>query len=225
VIGSSSGIGLAVAQRLAAAGWNVTGMARRPAGFSAERYEHVIADVRDPDFPALLAEAFDAGGGADAVIYCAGVGRFVELDSMEGEADVVVTNLVGAVATAEVVIPRMLAAGRGHLVGLSSLSDMVIDPHAPSYSASKAGMSSYLEALGLACRSRGVHVTNVRLGFVDTEMSRETSPRPFLASPERIARLVEKCLRTRPLRTTYPWRMVPLLWFFMLPRRIRLWLT
>ena len=38
-------------------------------------------------------------------------------------------------------------------------------------------------------------------------------------------RLVETCLRRRPLRVTFPWRMVPLLWLFMLPRRIRLWLT
>ena len=43
---------------------------------------------------------------------------------------------------------------------------------APSYSASKAGLSSWLGGLALALRPRGVHVTNVRLGFVDTKMAK-----------------------------------------------------
>jgi NAD(P)-dependent dehydrogenase (short-subunit alcohol dehydrogenase family) len=137
---------------------------------------------------------------------------------------VIETNLMGLVATIEVVLPPMLAAGRGHIVGLSSQADTFCDPGAPSYGASKAGMSAYLERLALAVRGRGVHVTNIRFGFVDTKMA--VSPYlPFCISPERAARLVHRCLDRRPIRFTYPWRMAALLWLVSWPNRLRLWLS
>jgi NAD(P)-dependent dehydrogenase (short-subunit alcohol dehydrogenase family) len=218
VIGSSSGIGLAVARRLIDRGWTVTGVARREAGFAADGYAHVIGDVRSPDLAAAL-----AGPAPELVVYCAGIGHELDVATFAGEADVVATNFLGAVSAAEALIPRMIAAGRGHFIGVSSQADRLIDRNAPSYAASKAGMSSYLEGLALACRSRGVAVTNLRLGFVDTAMSSPDGPRPFLVSADRIADVVERCMKKRPIRHTFPRRMMPLLWVFNLAARFRVW--
>ncbi len=225
VIGSSSGIGQAICERLLAAGWTVTGLARRAAPIDAPGYVHHVADVTAADYRARLVEICAALGPLDACIYSSGIGRLLDLADLAGEADVVATNLLGAVITAEVILPAMIAAGRGHFVGLSSQADRLLDRHAPSYAASKAGMSAYLEGLALACRPHGVHVCNVRFGFVDTAMSSEAGPRPFLISAARAAQIVERSLRGTAIRVTYPRRMGVALWFFRWPARIRIWLS
>lgn len=218
VIGASSGIGEALARRLVAAGWTVIGIARRVAPADlGERYRHVIADVRTPDFTVKLEENFI---DIDACIYCTGIGEMLELPELTHDRDVFTTNLLGMVAAAEIAIPRMIARGKGHFVGLSSQADRMVSDDAPSYAASKAGMSSYLEGLAYACRGRGVAVTNVRFGFVDTAMAK-SSVKPFMISADKAARVVEKALAKRPIRITHPWRMAALLWLLRWPRRIR----
>ena len=225
VIGASSGIGEAVARRLVAAGWTVVGVARREAAIEGAGYHHVIADVRAADYRDALVGVVERFGTPEVCVYAAGIGVVLEVGEMAREAEVFATNLVGAVVTAEVVVPRMVARGAGHFVGLSSQADRLIASETPSYSASKAGMSSYLEGLGLACRPHGVAVTNVRFGFVDTAMSRDQGIRPFLISAERAAVVVERCLARRPIRCTYPWRMAALVWLVGLGRRLRVWLS
>lgn len=224
IVGASSGIGRALAQRLAGKGWEVVGIARRAAEFSDARYRHVALDVRAPDYREALARAL-GDATPEVCIYAAGIGRALEVGELSRESEVFGTNLAGAVATIEVVVPRMIDARAGHFVGLSSQADRLIDDHAPSYAASKAGLSSYLEGLAFACRRHGVAVTNVRFGFVDTAMSREQPTRPFLISAERAAELVERCLVRRPIRFTYPRRMAMLLWLIGWGRRVRIWLS
>ena len=192
IIGSSTGIGLALAQRLVAAGWTVTGLARRDAGFEAAGYRHVVADVRAADFRHLLATACDPL--PDVCVYSTGIGHELDLADPAHEADVFATNLVGLAITAEVLLPRMIAVKAGHLIGVSSQADRVIDRSAPSYAASKAGMSSYLEGLALACRPHGVAVTNVRFGFVDTAMAK-SDVKPFMITADRAARVIETPMR------------------------------
>lgn len=220
MVGSSSGIGLAITRRLLASGWTVTGVARRP--LELPGYTHLIGDVRNPDIAELLAPA---AVGLDLCVYAAGIGRELDVTDFAGEADVFATNLTGAARIAELVLPPMIAARRGHLIGLSSQADRLIDRQAPSYAASKAGLSRYLESLALACRPHGVAVTNLRLGFVDTAMSSGQSVRPFLVTPERVAELVMRCVARRPIRVTFPRRLAPLVWLANLPARFRAWWT
>jgi NAD(P)-dependent dehydrogenase (short-subunit alcohol dehydrogenase family) len=218
IIGSSTGIGLALARRLTTAGYAVTGLARSAAGFEHAQYRHVIADVRAANYRELLAATIGEHV-PDVCVYSTGIG--FELDFTK-EADVVATNLLGAVITTEVLLPRMIEARRGHFIGISSQADQIVDRFAPSYAASKAGMSSYLEGLALACKSHGVAITNVRFGFVDTAMAKAPGPKPFMVSADRAAQVIERCMRSRPIRKTFPLRMAALLWFFRLPTRLRL---
>lgn len=220
VIGASTGIGLALSERLARAGYRVVGLARREAGFVHAHYRHVVADVRAAAFRELLAAEIE--GAPDVCVYAAGIGHEIDLATMTHEAETFVTNLVGLVVMTEVLLPRMIAAKRGHLVGLSSQADRLIDAHAPSYAASKAGMSAYLEGLALACRPHGVAVTNVRFGFVETAMA-SAEIKPFMITAEHAATVIEKCLVTRPMRRTYPLRMAALLWIVRWLPRFRIW--
>lgn len=222
MIGDSAGIGQAIVRRLVADGYDVTGLARREPTFTHERYTHAHADVRAPELRTQLTKLLDGlGAPLDVCIYAAGIGHLLDFADMTHDADVFTTNLTGLAVTAEVVIPRMVGAKQGHFVGLSSQADRWIDDAAPSYGASKAGVSAYLHGLALPCRKHGVAVTNIRFGFVDTEMSRVSEVRPFLITADKAAHLVARCLVRRPIRYTYPKRMAALLWLGGIPRRLR----
>jgi NAD(P)-dependent dehydrogenase (short-subunit alcohol dehydrogenase family) len=222
VVGNSDGIGLALTRRLLAGGWAVAGVSRRasPLGERAG-YRHTIADVTTDAYPAALRTLLASEGPVDVCVYCAGVGELLDADDLAGEPRVFDVNLIGAVETATAILPSMMAAGRGHFIGLSSIGDR-ISPDAPSYSASKAGLSSYLEGLGLALRSRGVRITNLRLGFVDTKMAK-AKVRPFMMTTDRAVDVIAHCLRRRPARFTYPRRLDALAWLANLVLAVRLW--
>jgi NAD(P)-dependent dehydrogenase (short-subunit alcohol dehydrogenase family) len=224
VIGNSDGIGLALTRRLLGDGWSVAGVSRRasPLGEAAS-YRHTVADVATAEYPAALRAMLASDGPFDVCVYCAGVGEFLDANDWTGEPRVFRVNLLGAVETAAVVLPSMLAAGRGHFVGLSSIGDGV-SPEAPSYSASKAGLSSYLEGLALALKPRGVRVTNLRFGFVDTKMAK-AKIRPFMMTTDRAVDVIAHCLRRRPARFTYPKRMAALVWLSNLVLSFRSWLA
>ena len=197
IVGNSDGIGLALTHRLLADGWAVTGLSRR----SAPVGEHHVVDVTSPAFPAVLAEV----GDVDLCVYAAGVGEPLT-DDLADQTRALEVNLLGAARTFEVLVPRMLAAGRGHLIGLSSLADTMISAQSPGYAASKAGLTAYLLSLDAALRPRGVPVTAVRFGFVDTKMAKSPVT-PFRISRERAVDLLVRCIRTRPAIVSYPRRM------------------
>jgi NAD(P)-dependent dehydrogenase (short-subunit alcohol dehydrogenase family) len=222
VIGASTGIGLALSRRLVAAGWTVTGLARSPAGWTSDRYRHVIADVTKPEYRDVLAAACEPV--PDVCVYSSGIGHEIDLADLSQESAVFATNLAGVVVTAEVLLPRMLAVRAGQLIGISSQADRFIDGHAPSYAASKAGMSAYLEGMALAYRRHGVAITNVRFGFVDTAMAK-AKYKPFMITADRAARVIEKCIAKRPIRKTVPLRMALLLALIGWAPRLRVWFT
>ena len=222
-VGNSDGIGLALTRLLVDKGWRVVGFSRRPSSVASSGYTHHTADVCSPDYPELLSSALSALERVDVCVYCAGIGEFLDIETLHRERQVFETNLLGAVSSAQVVIPRMVRAGRGQFIGLSSQADAMVDSNAPSYAASKAALSSYLEGLSLACRPRGVRVTNLRLGFVDTKMAKGRH-RPFMVSRVQAARRIWRCIQKRPMRDTYPKRMAVLLWMLRVGQRVRNWL-
>lgn len=232
VIGCSDGIGLALVRALLARGFDVAGVSRSPlpperldvVAAEAARYRHLTIDVRAPEYRDRLSEVVRELGGAqgvDVCIYCAAIGVPLDIENLAEESDVFDVNLTAFVRTVEVVLPGMVRRGSGHIIGLSSLADSFPDGRAPSYGASKAGMSAYMERLGLGVRSRGVYVTNVRFGFVDTKLAK-SDVRPFMITPEAAAARILRCMERRPRRMSHPWRMATLLWFLALPNRLRL---
>src|SRR4051794_20157082 len=207
IIGSSDGIGLATARLLLAEGWDVTGVSRSESPIVDQRYAHFRSDVATREYRDLLQNL--AEHPFDAVIYCVGIGERLSLDDLERETRIFEVNLLAAVATAGIVLPSMLAAGRGHLIVLSSLADGLVSAEYPSYNASKAGMSSYFAGLAAALRGAGVSVGQIRFGFVDTKLAK--SPvKPFMITPEAAAKVVVRTLRSGSRRVSFPLRMAVL---------------
>lgn len=228
VVGASSGIGAALARRLAAAGYRVALVARRAdalnqvaEAIAAEHgAESVLAlphDVRQYDqAPALLQQVLQRWGRLDVVVYAAGVLHPVTLEEYAWEKDreMLEVNLLGAVAWLGAAADLLQAAGAGYLVGLSSVAGDRGRAKNPAYQASKAGLSNYLESLSHRLARHGVHVLTVKPGFVDTPMlARAGGGRLWVVSPEQVAEDIVRALRRRRggvLYTPARWRWVML---------------
>jgi NAD(P)-dependent dehydrogenase (short-subunit alcohol dehydrogenase family) len=226
LIGNTDGIGRAVTDRLLLDdAWQVVGISRRESDVEHERYDHHVCDVRDAAYPDLLSTHVVKEGPPDLCIYFAGIGHGFDLDDLAGERQVLEVNLIALARTVEAVIPSMVEAGRGHLIGLSSIADVLIIPDGFGYAASKAGMTGYLNGLALALRkATPVRVTNIRFGFVDTKMA-DAPMKPMMIDAGKAARLVMKCVRTRPIQFTYPKPMNALAWLIRAGISIRVWFS
>lgn len=203
VVGASDGVGLALCRRLVSDNWKVVGISRSPGSIEDAAYEHVLIDVTADNYAMELGGICDRVGTVDLCVYCAGIGETLDVDHLERQHRVFAVNLMGAVSTIDVVVARMVTAGQGHFIGLSSMADRLIAPTSPSYSASKAGFTSYLRSLAVALRSKNVYVTNVRFGFVDTKMA--VGPvRPMMMPVEKAVDILMGAIRTRPVQVSRP---------------------
>jgi len=209
LVGNSDGMGLATTRRLLAAGWDIIGISKRESPVTSTSYHHRVADVSDSRYPDLLNELV-MKSSLDLCIYFVGIGEFLDPLDMSGEARIIDVNLTGMVRTAAAVIPRMVERKGGHFVGVSSLADELLSSEAPSYNASKAGFSNYLGGLALALKPKGVYVTNVRFGFVNTKMAKG-AVKPFMISVEKAVDHLEWCISRKPVRYTAPKIIVPLI--------------
>jgi short-subunit dehydrogenase len=223
VTGASSGIGAALARRLAARGVEVWLAARRRPMLEACRDEilaaggaaHVLElDVSHTDETAERLAGIDAEvGGFDLVIANAGIGgkAAAQRPSRVGWSDVrdlLQINLLGAAATLVPFVGPMVARGRGHLVGISSLAGDLPVPRGAAYGASKAGLTYLLRAIDVELRPLGVVVTAVLPGFVRTDMTSDLreAQMPFLISLPRAAELIDRGIRRRARIVRFPWQ-------------------
>ena len=211
LVGNSDGIGLAVTKMLISDNWDVIGISRSDSPTTNPTYRHHIADVSHSTYPEFLDEVMSEGP-FDLCIYSAGIGELFDPLDMRHESEVIDVNLTGMVKTASGVIPQMVKRGKGHFIGISSLADELISAQAPSYHASKAGFSNYLAGLSLALNSRGVFVTNIRFGFVDTKMAKGDI-KPLMMSVERAVEHIEYCIKKKPVCYTAPKLAIPLIKF------------
>jgi len=218
MIGNSDGIGLAATRRLLTAGWNITGISRSESPVSSSRYHHRVMDVGNSNYPELLGELLREYS-FDLCIYFAGIGELLDLKNMRDEPKIIDVNLTGMVRTAAAIIPGMVHRGKDHFIGISSLADDLLSAEAPSYHASKAGFSNYLRGLALAINPKGVFVTNVRFGFVDTKMAKG-DVKPFMMSVEKAVDHLQTCMEKKPVCYTAPRIAIPLIKF----RKLMMWL-
>ena len=207
LIGNSDGIGLAATKRLLKAGWEIVGISKSDSPIKDENYRHHIANVTEKKYSELLKELVQEKF-FDLCIYFAGIGEFLNLKDMSKEPKIIDVNLTGMVRTAAIIIPEMVKARQGHFIGLSSMADELISADAPSYSASKAGFSSYLSGLTRAVKKKGVRITNVRFGFVNTKMAK-TDIKPFMISVEKAVDHLEYCIKKKPARYSAPKYVIP----------------
>ena len=209
LIGNSDGIGLATTKRLLDLGWQIKGISRSNSPISHASYRHHLSDVSSEAYHRLII-ALVREIEFDLCIYCAGIGELLDPRKMGNEIHIFDVNLIGMVKTAAAIIPKMVEKGKGHFIGISSMADELLSAEAPSYHASKAGFSNYLEGLALALKNKGVHVTNIRFGFVDTKMAKGDT-RPLMISIDKAVEHIEHCILKKPVRYSAPKLAVPLI--------------
>ncbi len=184
VTGGGSGIGRAIALRLARDGADVALLDRDAAG-AATVAEEVRALGRRAT--AVAADVADAGSVASAVdgarralgplrilVNAAGISGFAPLvDMTDAQWDgMIAVHLRGTFLCTRAALPDMLAAGGGRVVNISSVGGLRGGPMLTHYAAAKAGVIGFTKALAIEVGGRGVTVNAIAPGLVDTPMLR-----------------------------------------------------
>lgn len=220
ITGASGAIGAALARAYAAPGRTlilqgrdgerldgVAGDCARAGGdVEAER-----RDLADVDGARAWLEDVFARHAPDLVVLNAGMNS----SAADGDGDrepwaraaaLLNLNLVAVAGLADVAARRMAARGSGQIALMSSLAAWVGLPVTPAYSASKAGVKAYGEALHGALAPRGVRVSVILPGYVRSPMcDAMPGPKPFLLTPEQAARRIRRGLERGRPRIAFPW--------------------
>jgi len=212
ITGAGSGIGAALAQRLAAKGDDVVASGRRPHPLAALASSHpgrirpMPVDVTDRD---AVVRTVKAMGAVDMAVLCAGDHRPTPAQDFDAETvrHLLEVNLMGTVHCVEALLPAMLERRRGHLVLVASVAGYRGLPTAAGYSASKAAVIALAESLRLDLAGSGVRVTLVNPGFVDTPLTRRNSfAMPDIISPAAAADHVLRGLDGNGFEIAFPRR-------------------
>jgi len=187
LIGASSGIGEALAWKLAREGYRVALLARRAdrlqalCGYintelgqqRAWAYPHDVTHYADipPLFQTILRDL----GRIDLVIYNSGLMEKVALNEYNFDKDrpMIEVNVLGALAWLNQAAQLFEAQGNGQIVGISSVAGDRGRVRSPAYNASKAALSTFLEALRNRLTRKGIHILTVKPGPVSTAMIKD----------------------------------------------------
>ena len=220
ITGASSGIGAALARHYAAPGVTLFLSGRdaarlaavaddcRAAGAAANAE---LVDVTDRAATGAWVRAADDAAPLDLVIANAGIsggtGGVINGEPMDQTRRIFDTNVTGVLNTIEQAQARMIARGRGQIAIVSSLAGFAAWPGAPAYSATKAAVRVYAEALHGALRHTGVTVSAVCPGFIETPMTAVNGYRmPFMMDAPRAAGIIAAGLARGRARIAFPLR-------------------
>lgn len=236
ITGASSGIGRALARHYAREGARLGLLGRDPARLEETCAEcrkagagvrSGVLDVRARDELAAWLGDFDAAWPIDLLIANAGImvgspGNG-EVEAAEDSHRVIEINVIGVLNAVHPVLPRMIARGQGQIAIMSSLAGFIPLADAPSYCASKAAVLSYGLGLRGAVEGKGIRVSVVCPGYVDTPMiAQETGWQPFKMSAEAAAEQTVRGLAANRAVIAFPSVLATMSWIGgQLPDRAR----
>lgn len=220
IAGASTGIGRALAEGLAAKGSRVAVSAR-----SADKLASLAAaypgiavyplDVTDAAATADVIARIEADlGPIDLAVLAAGAWTPLTVEEFTADIfrEINAVNYLGVTNAVAVLAPLMAKRGRGHLAWIASVAGYVGLPKAAAYGPTKAALINLAECLAPELQAKGVTVSVVNPGFVDTPLTRKNDfPMPFLMTPEEAAKRTIEGLEAGQFEIAFPRRMVALL--------------
>jgi short-subunit dehydrogenase len=217
ITGASSGLGEALARELHLRGWKVGLIARRTDQLKAladslgEGATYSPADVSDAEATVSAVRQIEQSlGPCTLMIANAGIGTYTSSKNWETSeiTQVFKVNTLGVIHAIGAVIPQMVERGSGHVAVVSSVAGYRGLPGFGAYSASKAAVSNFFEALRGELIPRGIAVTSIHPGYVETPLTDTNNfSMPFIIPAEKAARIMANGLEKRKKEINYPWQM------------------
>lgn len=224
ITGASSGLGAALALHYAA-----SGIILHLQGRDKDRLEKVAAacqtkgaqvyavllDVTDADATSRWLQDADAKTPIDLIIANAGVSAGTGIHGEGGDQArrIFSTNIGGVVNSVEPLLPAMISRRRGQIAIMSSLASFRGLPSAPAYSASKACVRAWGEALRGWLSGTGVELSVVCPGYIRTPMT-DTNPfpMPFIMDADKAAGIIANGLARNKARIAFPFVLYAAIW-------------
>lgn len=217
VTGAGSGIGRALARRLAETGWTVAVSARTARDLdtlAAEvpgRITAFLLDVTDAAACVETGRQIEASlGPLDLAVFNAGsyFPTTAEDFSVANFKKTVDVNLMGEVNCMGAVVPSMLARRAGHIVLMGSLTGLVGLPTAASYGATKAALNSIAQAFKPDFERFGITISVINPGFVKTPLTdKNRFPMPFLIGVDAAVDHIMRGIERQRFDISFPWQM------------------
>lgn len=219
ITGATGGIGSALAEEYARMGTTTLILQGRNTARLGElsalcsglgaRVLTAAFDLRDHEQLMCWLSQISTDEAPDLVIANAGLnintgreGQGEQWEDMHALFDV---NVKAVIATVQAALPAMRARGHGQIALISSLAAWRGLPETPSYSASKAAVKVYGEAMRDNLAPEGVRINVVMPGYVESQMCLDMpGPKPFLWKAERAARVIRRGLAVNKARISFP---------------------
>ncbi len=184
VTGSTSGIGLGIAEALAAHGCNVVlnsftdnpedhALAERIAGAHGVKARYIRADMAKPDeCRALVAQAVEALGPIEVLVNNAGIQHVARVEEFPVERwdAIIAINLSSAFHTTAAAIPGMRARGWGRVINIASAHGLTASPFKSAYISAKHGLVGFTRTVALELAEEGITCNAICPGYVLTPM-------------------------------------------------------
>lgn len=224
ITGASSGLGRQMAIEFSRRGYRLALAARRldvlkqlQAELEKNGTSQIFVAALDVTDDAAVAKVFAQAlaqlGSLDIVVANAGIGHhgFIGKLPFARVRTTINTNVTGFMATVDAAMHCFREQGYGHLVGISSVAAFRGMPAGAVYCASKAAVSTYLEALRAETYNSPILVTTLSPGFINTPINQGATSRPFLISVETGGKLLVDLIEQKVQTATvprWPWALV-----------------
>ncbi|MBR5467578.1 MAG: SDR family NAD(P)-dependent oxidoreductase [Bacteroidaceae bacterium] len=223
IMGATSGIGQELARMYHKSGHAVGIAGRRLENLKQLSLElsacpYAQIDITCDDAPKKLQSLIERLGGMDLYLHVSGIGKQNRTLECDIELATVNTNVLGFTRMLNHAYHYFAGQRGGHIAVVSSIAGTKGIGVAPSYSATKRFNNTYIEALEQLARINGINIafTDIRPGFVDTDMLSRDFHYPMMMSVDKVASSIVKGIQKRKRVLTIDWRFRLLVFFWRL---------
>lgn len=173
-----------------------------------DRVVTAAIDVTAEEADLRLRSLIDELGGMDVYFHVSGIGKQNRTLTSDIELDTVNTNGMGFTRMIGEAYRYFAERGEGHIAAITSIAGTKGLGPAPSYSATKAMQNVYLQALEQQANARGLKIrfTDIRPGFVDTDLLSGDFHYPMMLKPDNVARQIVKAIDNKRHVVVVDWK-------------------